>query len=75
MKANEPTTLGVVVEATFKFEKETLTQLEIAEERETLSGVLLGLLPQRQQYEFKPDDDSPVFYGPVCASNTTAGIR
>lgn len=41
-----------------------LTEIEVAESRETKVGVLLGLFPERQQYEFKPDD-GPVFYGPV----------
>lgn len=42
-----------------------LTEFEVVEDRETKTGVLYGLLPERQQYEFKPDGDSPVFYGPV----------
>jgi hypothetical protein len=41
-----------------------LTEIEIAESHETKVGTLLGLFPERQQYEFKPDD-GPVFYGPV----------
>jgi hypothetical protein len=42
-----------------------LTEIEVAEDREMKSGVLLGLFPGRQQYEFKPADAGPVFYGPV----------
>jgi hypothetical protein len=42
-----------------------LTEIEVAEDREIKSGILLGLFPERQQYEFKPTDDGPVFYGPV----------
>ena len=41
-----------------------LTEIEVAETHETKIGTLLGLFPDRQQYEFKPDD-GPVFYGPV----------
>jgi hypothetical protein len=41
-----------------------LTEIEVTESPETKTGTLLGLFPERQQYEFKPDD-GPVFYGPV----------
>ena len=42
-----------------------LNELEILESRETIAGVLLGILPDRQQYEFRIGDDGPVIYGPV----------
>jgi hypothetical protein len=42
-----------------------LTDLEYAERFERQDGVLLGLFPERQQYEFRPVGDGPVFYGPV----------
>jgi hypothetical protein len=43
-----------------------LTDIELAERREVRSGILLGLFPERRQFEFKPDGgDLPVFYGPV----------
>jgi hypothetical protein len=42
-----------------------LTDLEYVERPETQEGILLGLFPERQQYEFKPTGDAPVFYGPV----------
>jgi hypothetical protein len=42
-----------------------LNELEVLESREELKGVLLGILPDRQQYEFKIGDDGPVIYGPV----------
>jgi hypothetical protein len=42
-----------------------LTEFEIVEDQETRKGMLYGLLPERQQYEFKPENDDPVFYGPV----------
>ena len=35
------------------------------ENREEMKGVLLGILPDRQQYEFRIGDDGPVIYGPV----------
>jgi hypothetical protein len=42
-----------------------LLELEIVERPERREGVLRGLFPERQQYEFRPSDGSPVFYGPV----------
>jgi hypothetical protein len=42
-----------------------LENLEVVERQERKEGVLLGLFPERQQYEFRPADGSPVFYGPV----------
>jgi hypothetical protein len=30
-----------------------------------LKGTLLGILPDRQQYEFKVGDDGPIIFGPV----------
>jgi hypothetical protein len=42
-----------------------LRELEVVERRDTREGQLLGLFPQRQQYEFRPADGSPVLYGPV----------
>jgi hypothetical protein len=42
-----------------------LRELEVMERREKREGMLLGLFPERQQYEFRPADGSPVFYGPV----------
>jgi hypothetical protein len=42
-----------------------LTEFEVVEERKIQSGTLLGLFPDRQQYEFRPADEAPVFYGPV----------
>jgi hypothetical protein len=45
-----------------------LTDVDFAERTEKREGMLLGLFPERQQYEFKPADGSPVFYGPVSAA-------
>jgi hypothetical protein len=42
-----------------------LRGVEVLERREKREGILLGLFPERQQYEFRPADGSPVFYGPV----------
>jgi hypothetical protein len=42
-----------------------LLDVEVAERREKRSGVLLGLFPERQQYEFQPAGGGPIFYGPV----------
>jgi hypothetical protein len=42
-----------------------LTEIEIVERQETIKGELLGVFPERQQYEFRPADGSAVFYGPV----------
>jgi hypothetical protein len=42
-----------------------LNELEVFEAREEMKGMLLGILPDRQQYEFKIGDDGPVIYGPV----------
>jgi hypothetical protein len=41
-----------------------LTEVEVAETHETQIGTLLGVFPDRQQYEFKLEDGQ-VFYGPV----------
>jgi hypothetical protein len=40
-------------------------EIEATERRERRDGVLLGLFPERRQYEFRSFGDSPVFYGPV----------
>jgi hypothetical protein len=42
-----------------------LNELEILESRETVTGMLLGILPDKQQYEFKIGDEGPIIYGPV----------
>src|SRR6202035_5112854 len=42
-----------------------LREIEIIERPESRDGILMGLFPERQQYEFKPADGSSVFYGPV----------
>jgi hypothetical protein len=42
-----------------------LNDLEVLESRETTIGMLLGILPDRQQYEFRIGEDGPVIYGPV----------
>jgi hypothetical protein len=42
-----------------------LFEVEYLERVDFVDGVLLGVFPERQQYEFKPDGDAPVFYGPV----------
>lgn len=42
-----------------------LNEVEYVERREVRQGVLLGLFPERRQYEFQPSDGSPVSYGPV----------
>lgn len=42
-----------------------LSEVEYAERRETRQGILLGLFPERRQYEFQPSDGAPVSYGPV----------
>lgn len=44
---------------------ERLLSIEFTERRESRQGVLLGLLPERQQYEFQPTGGASVFYGPV----------
>jgi hypothetical protein len=42
-----------------------LSEVEYAERPEIREGVLLGLFPERRQYEFQPSDGAPVSYGPV----------
>ena len=42
-----------------------LNELEVLESRETVTGILLGIFPDRQQYEFRVGEDGPVIYGPV----------
>ena len=42
-----------------------LLDVEFTERRERRSGILLGLFPERQQYEFNPGGGTPIFYGPV----------
>jgi hypothetical protein len=42
-----------------------LNDIEVLENRETAAGMLLGILPDRQQYEFRIGEDGPVIYGPV----------
>jgi hypothetical protein len=42
-----------------------LDEVGLAERRENKAGILLGLFPERQQFEFKPSGDAPVFYGSV----------
>jgi hypothetical protein len=42
-----------------------LNELELLESNEHISGMLLGILPDRRQYEFKIGEDGPVIYGPV----------
>jgi hypothetical protein len=42
-----------------------LNDLEIVERPESIEGVLLGLFPERQQYELQPGNGTSVFYGPV----------
>jgi hypothetical protein len=42
-----------------------LNELEVFEDREEMKGILLGILPDRQQYEFKVGDDGPIIFGPV----------
>ena len=42
-----------------------LNDLEVLENREIVAGILLGILPDRQQYEFKIGEDGPIIYGPV----------
>jgi hypothetical protein len=51
-----------------------LTDIEIAERRERREGTLLGLFPERQQYEFRSArsaDGAAVFYGPVSETLDT----
>jgi hypothetical protein len=45
-----------------------LLEVEFTERQERKAGILLGLFPERQQYEFDPAGDAPVFYGPVSES-------
>ncbi len=40
-------------------------EVEVLESRETMTGIVLGVFPDRQQYEFRVGDDGPVIYGPV----------
>jgi hypothetical protein len=42
-----------------------LNELEVLESRETVTGILLGIFPDRQQYEFRVGEEGPVIYGPV----------
>jgi hypothetical protein len=42
-----------------------LSDVQFVERHETSEGVLLGLFPERQQFEFRPTTDAPVFYGAV----------
>jgi hypothetical protein len=42
-----------------------LNELEVFEDREEIKGMLWGILPDRQQYEFKVEDDGPIMFGPV----------
>ena len=42
-----------------------LNELEVFEAREETKGMLLGILSDRQQYEFKIGDDGPIIFGPV----------
>ncbi|MBR0854336.1 hypothetical protein [Bradyrhizobium liaoningense] len=44
-----------------------LNDVEVVEDTEELIGVLLGIFPDRQQYEFRvgPPEDGQVIYGPV----------
>ncbi len=42
-----------------------LNDVEVLEADETQLGVLLGIFPDRQQYEFRVGDDGPVIYGAV----------
>ena len=44
-----------------------LNEVEMVEATEELEGVLLGIFPDRQQYEFRvgSSDDGQVIYGPV----------
>lgn len=48
-----------------------LTDVDFAERNEKRDGILLGLFPERQQYEFKPFDGLQVFYGPVSETLDT----
>ena len=48
-----------------------LKDIDIIERSEERAGMLLGILPERQQYEFKPADGSAVFYGPVSPALDT----
>lgn len=42
-----------------------LNELEVLENFEERRGTLLGILPDRRQYEFKIEQDGPIIYGPV----------
>jgi hypothetical protein len=42
-----------------------LNEVEVLENRETIEGELQGILPERQQYEFRVGDSNAVVYGPV----------
>jgi hypothetical protein len=42
-----------------------LNELELLESYEEVPGMLLGILPDRRQYEFRIGKDGPVIYGPV----------
>lgn len=44
-----------------------LNEVEVVEATEELDGILLGIFPDRQQYEFRvgSSEDGPVIYGPV----------
>lgn len=44
-----------------------LSDVELEERHERRDGTLLGLFPERQQYEFEPAGEA-VFYGPVSES-------
>jgi hypothetical protein len=42
-----------------------LAEVDLQERFEDREGTLLGLFPERQQYEFRPADGASVSYGPV----------
>jgi hypothetical protein len=42
-----------------------LNEVEVLEHSEDQEGVLLGIFPDRQQYEFRVGQDGPVIYGSV----------
>jgi hypothetical protein len=42
-----------------------LNEVEVLEHNEEQTGVVLGIFPDRQQYEFRVGNDGPVIYGSV----------
>jgi hypothetical protein len=60
--ADEELSLGQARVATLH---SRLNEVEVLEHNEELTGVVLGIFPDRQQYEFRIGEDGPVIYGSV----------